>query len=141
MTAARLQWRPLAAGELDHERLWLGVTAAGCALAATATRMGLTPPPCLFHLATGYPCVGCGSTRAVLQLVRGNVGAAFMFNPLMTVIALGVAAYCIYAAAVLALGLPRFRVAGVSARSAMCLRLATVTVVAANWWWVLAHGM
>jgi hypothetical protein len=38
-------------------------------------------PVCLFRLATGYTCPGCGSTRAMHQLLHGHVVAAFMLNP------------------------------------------------------------
>ena len=38
-------------------------------------------PVCLFRFVTGYQCPGCGSTRAVHQLLHGHVVAAFMLNP------------------------------------------------------------
>jgi hypothetical protein len=38
-------------------------------------------PVCLFRLVTGYQCPGCGSTRAMHQLLHGEVIAAFMLNP------------------------------------------------------------
>lgn len=40
-------------------------------------------PPCPFHRLTGLHCPGCGSLRAVHQLVHGNLPAAFGLNPLM----------------------------------------------------------
>jgi hypothetical protein len=46
-------------------------------------RYGLPTPPCLFHLLTGYPCVGCGSTRMVLQLASGHLLTAIRMNPLV----------------------------------------------------------
>jgi len=39
-------------------------------------------PVCLFRLCTGFTCPGCGSTRAMHQLLHGHVLAAFMLNPL-----------------------------------------------------------
>jgi len=39
-------------------------------------------PPCPLHRFTGLWCPGCGSTRALHQLLHGNVVAAFHFNPL-----------------------------------------------------------
>lgn len=39
-------------------------------------------PPCLFHRLTGLWCPGCGTTRALHQLLHGNLTAAFRFNPL-----------------------------------------------------------
>ena len=40
-------------------------------------------PPCLFHRVTGLWCPGCGSTRALHQLVHGHPAAAFRLNPLV----------------------------------------------------------
>jgi hypothetical protein len=40
-------------------------------------------PVCLLHATTGLQCPGCGSLRALHQLLHGNVVAAFKFNPLM----------------------------------------------------------
>lgn len=40
-------------------------------------------PPCPFHELTGLYCPGCGSLRAVHQLLHGNLPAAFGLNPLM----------------------------------------------------------
>jgi hypothetical protein len=39
-------------------------------------------PVCMFRLCTGFTCPGCGSTRAMHQLLHGHVQAAFMLNPL-----------------------------------------------------------
>ena len=39
-------------------------------------------PRCFFHEMTGWYCPGCGTTRALHQLLHGNVGAAFRFNAL-----------------------------------------------------------
>lgn len=41
--------------------------------------------PCPFHKLTGLYCPGCGSLRAMHQLLRGNLHAAFGLNPLMLV--------------------------------------------------------
>jgi Protein of unknown function (DUF2752) len=38
-------------------------------------------PPCPFLWLTGFYCPGCGSLRALHQLLHGNVRAAFAFNP------------------------------------------------------------
>ena len=40
-------------------------------------------PPCPFHKLTGLYCPGCGSLRAMHQLLHGNLPAAFSLNPLM----------------------------------------------------------
>ena len=42
-------------------------------------------PLCPFRLLTGLTCPGCGSTRALHQLLHGHIGAAFMLNPLFVI--------------------------------------------------------
>lgn len=40
-------------------------------------------PTCLFHQMTGLLCPGCGSLRAMHQLLHGHIATAFRFNPLL----------------------------------------------------------
>ena len=40
-------------------------------------------PLCFFHRATGLLCPGCGSLRALHQLLHGNLATAFHFNALL----------------------------------------------------------
>lgn len=39
-------------------------------------------PVCVFHQATGLLCPGCGTLRALHQLLHGRIAAAFRFNAL-----------------------------------------------------------
>ncbi len=43
-------------------------------------------PPCGFYDATGYYCMGCGGTRAVLALFRGDFVQSFCYHPLVIVV-------------------------------------------------------
>jgi hypothetical protein len=45
-------------------------------------------PRCVFHSATGLDCPGCGSTRAVYELLHGHVGAALRLNPFLFLVGL-----------------------------------------------------
>ena len=45
------------------------------------------PTICPFALCTGMACPGCGLTRAASRLVRGDMGAALTFHPLIPWIA------------------------------------------------------
>lgn len=38
--------------------------------------------PCIFHKITGLYCPGCGITRCILSLLKGNIKAAFYYNQL-----------------------------------------------------------
>jgi hypothetical protein len=40
-------------------------------------------PPCLFKTFLGVQCPGCGSLRAMHQLLHGNVAAAWALNKLV----------------------------------------------------------
>ena len=42
-------------------------------------------PPCMFRALTGFTCPGCGTTRALHQIVHGHLFAAFMLNPLLLI--------------------------------------------------------
>ncbi len=42
-------------------------------------------PLCVFHSATGLLCPGCGSLRALHQLLHGNMAAAFRLNAFLVV--------------------------------------------------------
>src|SRR5580698_11496053 len=43
-------------------------------------------PPCPVHYLTGWYCPGCGSLRAIHQLLHGNLRAAWALNPLTVVL-------------------------------------------------------
>lgn len=58
-------------------------------------------PACPFLYFTGCYCPGCGSLRAIHQLTRGHLAAAFGLNPLM-VLTLPFVAYSFASYAVLA---------------------------------------
>lgn len=40
-------------------------------------------PKCPFLSLTGYQCPGCGSQRAIYQLLRGELFQAYQYNPLL----------------------------------------------------------
>ena len=42
--------------------------------------------PCPFHAATGLDCPGCGTQRAIHQLLHGNLAAAFQANAMILLI-------------------------------------------------------
>ena len=42
-------------------------------------------PICLFRYFTGFTCPGCGSTRAMHQILHGDFLTAFTLNPLLLI--------------------------------------------------------
>ena len=71
------------------ERIFLvGMSLALLALAAGVLRI-FNPatawffPPCPFRALTGYLCPGCGTLRALHEILNGHLAAAFRLNPLM----------------------------------------------------------
>lgn len=63
-----------------------GALAATAGAAALAVTVGVWPavarmvPPCPVHATTGLDCPGCGMTRAVAALARGDFAAALGHN-------------------------------------------------------------
>ncbi len=45
-------------------------------------------PPCIFHKVTGYYCLGCGGTRAVFALARGNLLRSLFLHPFVPYVAI-----------------------------------------------------
>lgn len=72
-----------------------------CILACIMVALGLKGigVPCVFYKLTGLLCPGCGNTRAVLSVVKGDISAAFSYNALFIpeiLYLLWVYVYCSY---------------------------------------------
>ena len=87
---------------------------------------------------TGVPCPTCGSTRAGLALVRGDIPGALHFNPLVTVA--GIAFLLGGVLAPIWVGLGR-KLPDLPDRWPLGLRIAVPAVIVANWVWLLATGL
>lgn len=70
-------------------RLWRSVAVVFILLACLSVLYTYNPgnskfyPTCPFHALTGLYCPGCGTLRALHQLVHGHLLTAFLLNPLM----------------------------------------------------------
>ena len=106
----RVQLRRLRPGELDHELIWLLVSVTSAVLGAAWMAMHLPWPRCNFRALFGIPCLTCGSTRAAVALLHGDVSAAWAWNPLATAAMLAIAVFDVYAAGVLLSRGPRVRI-------------------------------
>jgi hypothetical protein len=115
--------RPTGPVQPLDRRVW-GLTAVGVggfALAGvyqlSGGRIGL---PCLLHATTGLDCPLCGATRMAAALLRGDLDAAWHFNPVVLVLGplLGVAlGYQVLAWALESIHLVRLPRLTVSARA------------------------
>jgi hypothetical protein len=133
-----MTWRPPDREDRQVAGLW-----AICA----ALALGLRPlwlagasllPPCPWHTWTGWPCPGCGTTRALSSLLHADVLSALAFNPAAatgaaTFVAGGVVAPIWFACGGQAPCLPtRPRPVGVGIVAGGLL---------ANWVWLCASGV
>ncbi|HEY2954146.1 MAG TPA: DUF2752 domain-containing protein [Candidatus Eisenbacteria bacterium] len=88
--------RTIALRPVSPRLAWLAVGAIG--LGAWVVLAIWTPPHdphatlCFFRQVTGIPCAGCGLTRALALLAKGEWSAAVAIHPLAPVLALEAAA-------------------------------------------------
>jgi hypothetical protein len=73
------RFRPLSSWYLA---LVVALVGCGAALFAFNPADHSFYPRCVFHQVTGWNCPGCGGLRAMHQLLRGNLAAAWELNPL-----------------------------------------------------------
>ena len=53
-------------------------------------------PRCPVYSITGIPCPGCGSTRATLALIHGDIQKALWYNPLAIAVDIAVVVYLVW---------------------------------------------
>ena len=71
-----------------RDRLFLAAPFLAVGLLAVLSPSDDGRTVCPFALCTGSACPGCGMTRAASSLIRGDIGAAMVFHPLVILIAL-----------------------------------------------------
>lgn len=128
-------------GALDHEVLWASVAVTALGGAITWLRLGGLPPlVCPFHWLTGLPCPTCGSTRALAALATGELGASLRFNPAVLPACIAAVGYVLYAAVVLAFGLPRVRFV-LADRDRHVARWGVIAAAALVWCFLIIEGV
>ena len=124
----------------EGQLLWLwGVAAAGALLLwPFLPRLAGLLPGCPFKRLTGLPCLSCGTTRAALSLLRGDLAAAFRFNPISAAIGISFLAGGLLAPvwALLRWPVPDALPAATPAR-----RVAGIAFLVAAWGWQVIRGI
>jgi hypothetical protein len=135
-----MKWRRLRPGEIDHELIWLAVSLFVLVGAWFWLDRGIPLPGCVFHRITGLPCPTCGLTRCLRYTFHGNWPAAAGINPLGFLGYGAVFVYDVYAAVVLAFGLPRLRIEDYTASFGQVVRFTVIGAVLVNWAWLIWIG-
>jgi hypothetical protein len=117
---------------------WLAWNAAGGA------GHGAVPAGCMFKAVTHVPCPSCGTTRAILLLLHGDLSDSLLLNPFGAVLFLALVAAPVWLLAdMLRNGdsLHRFYMAAerVLMRKAW-ISVPLVSLVIANWLWNISKG-
>ena len=126
------------AGALPLGAIFLGIGAAAAFAVAVLHLDRLPILVCLFRAATGIPCMTCGATRALAELVTGDVAGALAMNPLATLGALVLVPWGVGDLALLSRG--RALELDVAPGAARVLRVLAVGAVMANWAYLVAAG-
>lgn len=107
------------------------VVLLGAGAVAAALSAGLLerlPSFCPLRNCAGIPCAGCGLTRAMGCLVRGDAGGAFRFHPASFAVALALGAAAVLVAAEVATGRDLLAPAWRRSRNALGWALAAALV-------------
>jgi len=133
-----MTWRPPDREDRQVAALW--AVCAGLALLFRPLWLagaGLAPP-CPWHELTGWPCPGCGTTRALVRLLHADLSGALALNPLAACAVAAFLAGGVVAPVWLACGGPALRFAS---RPRLAWIVAFAAVFLANWAWLFASGV
>jgi hypothetical protein len=133
-----MTWRPPDREDRQVAALWAVCAGGALLLRPLWVAAAAFLPRCAWHAWTGWPCPGCGTTRAILDLLRGDPGGALAVNPLATCAAVGFTAGGLLAPLWLACGGKRPHI---PAGQRVAWSAAVVLAVAANWSWLALSGV
>ena len=118
---------------------WLGWNAVNYSTSAAV------PTVCLFKEVTHLPCPSCGATRALMVLMKGDVGGSLLINPFGFLLALGLAIVPLWVGVDLMRKNESFFRTYFAAESLIAgkswIAALAVVAVALNWAWNIAKGL
>ena len=119
---------------------WGLVAAALVALSPLASRLAAGLPACPLKSLSGWPCPGCGTTRAALALADLDLLAAFAVSPLAAAGWTLLVAGGLVAGAISLAGLEPPAPPGWTPRRLAAFRIAAATAIVGNWIYLVLHG-
>ncbi len=82
-----MEWNEQERVRLERHLYLIGLGLAGMAFLAVRLLplelLARLQSPCMFHAITGFYCPGCGGTRAVVVLAKGNGLLSFCYHPIV----------------------------------------------------------
>ena len=133
-----MTWRPPDREDRQVAMLWAVCAGLAVLLRPLWIAAAGSLPPCLWRAWTGWPCPGCGTTRAIVRLLYADLAGALALNPLAACAAVAFVVGGFVAPVWLVCGGQRPFVAA-SLRPAWIAAFAAAFV--ANWSWLYASGV
>ncbi len=123
----------------DRQLALLWLAAAVSALVLRPLWLSLTPllRPCVFRALTGVPCPTCGTTRAAIAFLSGDLAAAFAANPLAV---LGGLIFVLGGPLAAIWTMTRENVPVITAPVPMWSRITAISLVGLNWLYVIIRS-
>lgn len=116
---------------------WGAVAAALVALSPLAPRLAAGLPACPIKATTGWPCPGCGTTRAALALGDFDPLAAFAVSPLAAAGWVLLIGGGLVAGALALAGIEPPALPGWTPRRLAAFRIAAAAAIAGNWMYLV----
>ena len=120
----------------ERQLAYLWLAAAASALALRPLWLAVAPllRPCIFRSLTGVPCPSCGTTRAAMAFLDGDLISAFAANPLAAAAGL---LFVVGAPLAALWSIARWPVPVLPTPLPGWMRIGAVALIAGNWLYVI----